>query len=76
MTLDEKITELHGIQNAQHQRYVPGVPRLTLTSHDLSYWNDSANRRVVPEGTFQVYLGDSSALGNLPLRGQFSLGGR
>src|SRR5689334_3603259 len=30
MTLDEKITELHGIQDAQHQRYVPGIPRLGI----------------------------------------------
>jgi len=30
LTLDEKITELHGIQDSQHQRYVPGVPRLDI----------------------------------------------
>jgi beta-glucosidase len=30
MTLDEKITELHGIQDDQHRRYVPGVPRLGI----------------------------------------------
>jgi beta-glucosidase len=30
MTLDEKITELHGIQDSQHQRYVPGIPRLDI----------------------------------------------
>ena len=30
MTLDEKITELHGIQDSQHQRYVPGIPRLNI----------------------------------------------
>ncbi|WP_433894333.1 glycoside hydrolase family 3 C-terminal domain-containing protein [Streptomyces sp. CA-111067] len=30
MTLDEKITELHGVQNADHQRYVPGVDRLGI----------------------------------------------
>jgi beta-glucosidase len=28
MTLDEKITEMHGIQDATHLRYVPGIPRL------------------------------------------------
>lgn len=28
LTLAEKITELHGIQNSQHQRFVPGIPRL------------------------------------------------
>ena len=30
MTLDEKITELHGVQNADHRRYVPGIPRLGI----------------------------------------------
>jgi beta-glucosidase len=30
MTLDEKIEELHGIRDAQHFRYVPGIPRLGI----------------------------------------------
>jgi beta-glucosidase len=30
MTLDEKITELHGVQNADHKRYVPGIARLGI----------------------------------------------
>lgn len=30
MTLEEKITELHGIHDAEHQRYVPGIPRLGI----------------------------------------------
>lgn len=30
LTLDEKITQLHGVQDADHQRYVPGVPRLGI----------------------------------------------
>jgi beta-glucosidase len=30
MTLDEKITELHGVQNADHQRFVPGIGRLGI----------------------------------------------
>jgi beta-glucosidase len=30
MTLDEKITELHGIQNAEHRRFVPGIERLGI----------------------------------------------
>jgi beta-glucosidase len=30
MTLDEKITELHGVQNADHRRYVPGIDRLGI----------------------------------------------
>lgn len=30
MTLDEKITELHGIQTAEIARFVPGIPRLGI----------------------------------------------
>jgi beta-glucosidase len=30
MTLDEKIEELHGIRDATHFRYVPGIPRLGI----------------------------------------------
>jgi beta-glucosidase len=30
MTLQEKITELHGIQNKMHLRYVPPIPRLHI----------------------------------------------
>jgi len=30
MTLDEKLTELHGIRDATHYRYVPGIPRLGI----------------------------------------------
>jgi beta-glucosidase len=44
-----------------------------LTGHDLSYWDDAANGWVVPPGTFTVYLGDSSALTSLPLRGQLTI---
>ena len=30
MTLDEKITELHGIVNHEHKRFVPPIPRLGI----------------------------------------------
>ncbi len=47
--------------------------RFTLTGHDLSYWDDAANGWVLPDGRFQVYVGDSSALAGLPLRGGFTV---
>jgi beta-glucosidase len=43
----------------------------TLDRSDLSYWKTSANNWVVPEGRFDVWVGDSSALANLPLHGSF-----
>jgi beta-glucosidase len=45
----------------------------TLSGHDLSYWDDTANGWVLPDGTFHVYVGDSSALANLPLQGTFTV---
>ncbi len=45
----------------------------TLNGHDISYWDDAANGWVVPDGQFHVYVGDSSALDNLPLQGSFNV---
>ncbi len=47
--------------------------RFILRGHDLSYWDDAANGWVVPDGHFQVYVGDSSALANLPLQSSFAV---
>jgi beta-glucosidase len=47
--------------------------RFTVTGHDLSYWDDTASGWVVPDGQFGVYVGDSSALAGLPLRGSFTV---
>jgi Fibronectin type III-like domain/NPCBM-associated, NEW3 domain of alpha-galactosidase len=47
--------------------------RFILNGHDLSYWDDAANGWVLPDGPFRVYVGDSSALANLPLRGGFTV---
>jgi beta-glucosidase len=44
-----------------------------LTSADLSYYDTATNGFVAPAGTFQVYVGDSSALANLPLQGSFTV---
>jgi hypothetical protein len=36
MTLAEKITERHGIQTAEHYRYVPGIPRLAISAFPMT----------------------------------------
>jgi beta-glucosidase len=36
MTLDEKITELHGIHTAEHYRYIPGIPRLGIPAFPMT----------------------------------------
>jgi beta-glucosidase len=45
----------------------------SVDARALSYWSDSANGYVVPDGRFTVYVGDSSALANLPLRGSLTV---
>lgn len=49
------------------------IDGITLNGHELSYWNDTANGWVLPDGQFDVYVGDSSALANLPLQGSFTV---
>ena len=64
--------QLKGFQKVTLQPGQSTTVHLNLTGHDLSYWNDAANGWVVPAGAFRVYVGDSSALSGLPLRGGFT----
>jgi beta-glucosidase len=43
----------------------------TVTPQQLSWWSDTANGWTQSPGTYRVYVGDSSALANLPLRNTF-----
>ncbi len=43
----------------------------TVNAQDLAYWDTSDNSWAVADGTYKIYVGDSSALANLPLQGQF-----
>ena len=45
----------------------------TVTPAQLSWWSDSANGWAQSPGQYQVYVGDSSALADLPLRGSFAV---
>jgi beta-glucosidase len=65
--------QLKGFQKVTLKPGQSTTVRLTLSGQDLSYWNDAANGWVVPDGTFGVYVGDSSAPANLPLRGRFTV---
>ena len=62
--------QLKGFQKVTLQPGQSTTVRFTLTGQDLSYWDDAANGWVLPDGGFGVYVGDSSALANLPLRGR------
>ena len=65
--------QLKGFQKVTLQPGQSATVRFSLNRHDLSYWNSAANGWVVPAGQFGVYLGDSSALAGLPLRGGFTV---
>jgi beta-glucosidase len=65
--------QLKGFQKVTLQPGQSTTVHFTLTGHDLSYWNDTANGWVVPDGQFGVHVGDSSALAGLPLRGSFTV---
>ena len=67
--------QLKGFQRVTLRPGQSAVVSFTLDAHDLSYWNDPANGWVVPPGGFRVYVGDSSALPGLPLRGAFTVTG-
>lgn len=44
-----------------------------LDLRDLAYWDTSANGWAVAPGSYQVYVGDSSARAGLPVQGSFSV---
>ena len=65
--------QLKGFQKVTLQPGQSTTVRFSLSGHDLSYWNDTAGGWVVPDGQFQVYVGDSSGTANLPLQGSFTV---
>ncbi len=44
-----------------------------VTPQAMSWWDDTANGWTQTAGRYQVYVGDSSALSGLPLRGAFTM---
>ena len=65
--------QLKGFQKVTLKPGQSATVHFNLSGLDLSYWNDSANGWVLPDGTFGVYVGDSSAAANLPLRDSFTV---
>jgi uncharacterized membrane protein len=45
----------------------------TITPQQESWWNDSANGWSQTEGTYNVYVGDSSDPSGLPLSGSYTM---
>jgi len=65
--------QLKGFQKVYLQPGQSATVHFTLDGQALSYWDTQANGWFLPDGTFHVYVGDSSALTNLPLGGDFTI---
>jgi beta-glucosidase len=65
--------QLKGFQRVTLKPGKSARVQFTLTQASLSYYDTAAQAWAVADGSYQVYVGDSSALASLPLRGRFSV---
>jgi beta-glucosidase len=65
--------QLAGFQRVNLAPGASAQVSLTITPQQMSWWDDSANGWSQTEGTYGVYVGDSSALSGLPLQGTFTM---
>jgi beta-glucosidase len=65
--------QLEGFRRVTLLPHQSQTVNLAITGHELSYFNTTANGWTLPAGRFSVYVGDSSALASLPLRGKFTV---
>jgi beta-glucosidase len=65
--------QLAGFQRVQLAPGKSAQVRFTIQPAQTWYWDTSAGGWSQQPGTYQVYVGDSSGLGGLPLRGGFRL---
>lgn len=69
----EPVRQLRGFQRVT---LAPGQTQqvaFPLTARDLAYWNTASRSWTVAPGAYQVYVGDSSAVRDLPLYTSFHL---
>jgi beta-glucosidase len=65
--------ELAGFQRVSLAPGQSARVSFVVTPQQESWWSDSANGWTQTAGPYRVYVGDSSALANLPLRGSFTM---
>ncbi len=65
--------QLEGFHRVTLQPHQSQTVSFTITGHELSYFNTAANGWTLPTGRFSLYVGDSSALTALPLRGNLNV---
>jgi beta-glucosidase len=72
-SIQEPPRQLRGFQQVTLRPGQSEMARFTLTRSSVAYWDAATSAWAVAPGTYQVYVGDSSALANLPLQGSFTL---
>jgi beta-glucosidase len=65
--------QLEGFQRVTLAPGASATVSFTITPQDMSWWSDSANGWTQTAGQYAVYVGDSSAMAGLPLRGSFDM---
>ena len=65
--------QLEGFHRVTLQPHQSQAVTFTITGHELSYFNTAADGWTLPKGRFSIYVGDSSALSALPLRGNLDI---
>jgi beta-glucosidase len=68
--------QLQGFQRVALRPGQTKAVHFSLPASALAYWDTATQGWTTAPGTYQVYVGDSSAMAGLPLHGQFSIGGR
>src|SRR3984957_2516197 len=72
-SIQEPPGQLRGFQQVTLRPEQSEIVRFTLTGSSVAYWDAATSAWAVAPGTYQVYVGASSARATLPLRGSFTL---
>jgi beta-glucosidase len=67
--------QLRGFQQVTLSPGQSRIVRFILPASALAYWDPSTEGWTTAPGRYHVWVGDSSALADLPLHGQFSIDG-
>jgi beta-glucosidase len=65
--------QLAGFQRVNLAPGASAQVSFTITPQQESWWDDSANGWTQTEGTYNIYVGDSSALSALPLQATYTM---
>jgi beta-glucosidase len=69
----EPARQLVGFQRVELKPGASQVVRFTVSPRDTWWWDQNANGWTQSPGSYGVYVGDSSAISDLPLHGSFAV---